>query len=424
MRANFVDRLLARVDGALAPIWISELITTDEPPAIADLTRAVSQLVAETDRLHLAWSPRHNDWVPRPRTREDVERAVRAPSAEDPTSLVARLLREPVDLAHELPLRVTLAPLTNRAHGSALLALQIHHAIADARSLMHLNRRLWQLLAGRTTEDARLGPAQMTDRAALDLARKNARAIPALLSPRYRVLAQRGQPLGRRGDHIGAPMLRSIRVHLDERFDAKARSGLFFGALLAGIVAHEEGRRWDLPLRLRVPVDMRRALGIGPTLENACSALAVELRGHEVRARIGDPTALCRLVPDALARLQAQGTHLATIVECMAVSRLATTRALRDHVRPDLLAPRRANTMVTTYVGSLDRYFEEIPFPVRTIRTQTPTWGANGFSFGDALVINATAFEGIWSEHDLDAFATSMGAWIEGRLGLRWEILR
>jgi hypothetical protein len=299
----------------------------------------------------------------------------------------------------------------------------MHHAVADARSFMHLNRRLWQLLSGRVTEGTRLGPARMTDRAALALALRSAHALPALLSPENRVLAQRGQPLSRRGDQIGAPMLRSLRVLHAGPLDAKARSGLFFGALLAGMAAHDEGRRWALPLRLRVPIDMRRALGIGPTLENACSALAVELRGDEVREKLTDPSALCRLVPEAIARLTARGVHLATLVECLAVSRLATTRALRDHVRPDLLAPRRANTMVTTYVGTLDRYFEEIPFRVRTIRTHTPTWGANGFSFGDALVINATAFQGIWSEQDLDAFVTSMGAWIERRLGLQWELL-
>jgi hypothetical protein len=102
---------------------------------------------------------------------------------------------------------------------------------------------------------------------------------------------------------------------------------------------------------------------------------------------------------------------------------VATTAALREHVRPDLVALRRANTMVTTYVGTVDRYFEDTPFRIRTLRTQTPTWGANGFSFQDALVINVTAFEGLWSREDLAAFVASMGAWLTRHYGLAPEVI-
>jgi len=218
-------------------------------------------------------------------------------------------------------------------------------------------------------------------------------------------------------------MLLSLRAPLDGRFTSETRSGLFFGALLAGIVAHDRLVPWTAPLRLRVPVDLRRELGLGVTLENACSAVPVELAGDTVRAAMDDPSRLSALVPDELGRLLGAGVHWATLVECLVVSRVASTAMLRTHVRPDLVAPVRANTMVTTYVGTGDRYFADAPFAIRTLRTHTPTWGANGFCFGDALVINASAFEGLWSRADLEAFVAAMSAWLARHHGLCPEIV-
>lgn len=423
MRANYVDRLLARVDGELAPIWISELVTTDAPPRAEDLRAAVGRLVAEIERLRFAWDPRQNDWVPRSRRAEDIDRAVRELPEAPQREIIARLLCDPVDLTRELPLRITLAPLADRAHGRAIVAVQLHHAIGDARSQMFLNRRLWQILAGRPELASRLGPARISDARAIAGAARHAVALPKILDPRHRVLARRGQALGRRGDTIGAPMLATLRVPLDASVRSDERSGLFFGALLAGMCAHDRGKAWSAPLRLRVPIDLRRELGVGATLENGCSAVPVEISGVTVRAALDEPTKLARLVPDELGRLLRRGVHWGTLLECLVASRLASTAMLRTHVRPDLVAPLRANTLVTTYVGSLDRYFADAPFPIRAICTHTPTWGANGYSFGGALIINASAFEGLWSRADLEAFVGAMSDWLARHHGLACEVI-
>lgn len=423
MRANYVDRLLARVDGELSPIWISELITTDAAPRVAALRAGVGQLVAETERLRFAWDPTQNDWIPRSRGADDVSRAVRELPPAPQRELHARLLCEPVDLGRDLPLRITVAPLVDDVHGGALVAVQLHHAIGDARSLLHLNRRLWQILAGRPQPESRLGPARISDGRALAAAARHAAALPAILDARCRVLARRGQALGRRSDTIGAPMLATLRVPLDGRFSPEERSGLFFAALLAGMCAHDRDAVWSAPLRLRVPIDLRRELGVGPTLENGCSAVPVEIASDVVRAALHEPAKLARLVPDELARLLRAGVQWATLVECLIASRVASTAMLRTHVRPDLLAPIRASTLVTTYVGSGDRYFVDAPFPIRTICTHTPTWGANGYSYRGDLIINASAFEGLWSRDDLEAFVAAMSDWLALHHGLRCEVI-
>jgi hypothetical protein len=423
MRANYVDRLLARVDGELAPIWISEIMTTDAAPRADALRAAVGRLVAEIERLRFAWDPRRNDWISRSRTDADVTRAVRELPEAPQREIIARLLREPVDLTRELPLRITVAPLADAAHGRALVAVQIHHAVGDARSFMYLNRRLWQIVAGLPRPESRLGAARMSDALALGGAARHAAALPAILAPQHRVLARRGQALTRHGDTIGAPMLATLRVPLDGRFTPEARSALFFAALLAGMCAHDRGVTWSAPLRLRVPIDLRRELGVGLTLENGCSAIPVEISGDAVRAALDEPAQLARLVPDAIARLLRAGVHWSALVECLVASRVASTATLRTHVRPDLVAPLRANTLVTTYVGTVDRYFADAPFPIRTLATHTPTWGANGYCFGDALIINASAFEGLWSRADLEAFVAAMSAWLTRHHGLAPQVI-
>ncbi|MDB4932813.1 MAG: hypothetical protein JWM10_5297, partial [Myxococcaceae bacterium] len=205
--------------------------------------------------------------------------------------------------------------------------------------------------------------------------------------------------------------------------DARARSALFFAAVLAGLAALRRPGLRALPVRLRVPVDLRRELGIGVTLENACSALAVEIPDDALTAALADPARLRALVPDAVAALLAAGVHWGTLVECMVVSRLATRAMLRDHLRPDLVAERRANTMVVTYVGTVDRYFDAAPFPVRTLQTHTPTWGANGYAFRDALIVNCSGFAGLWGDAELDAFVDAARAWITRHHGPGAELV-
>lgn len=398
MRASYVDRMLAQVDGVVAPIWITELIVTDAPPTVDALGLALARLVREVERLRLCWDDARVGWRPAPAQRA-VPIAVRA--AGRAADVIAGLLRDPIDLTVDAPLRVTLAPLTDRG-GATLLALQLHHAIGDARALMFLNRRLWQLLAG--TQGEVLAPSAWSDRRALRAAATHWRALPQLAHARHRVLARRGTALRRSGDEVGPPMLRSLRVPLEG--DRRPPAERFFAALLAGI-AHHGVADPSGAVRFRIPVDLRRELDAGPTVDNPCSAIPIELPWADVAAA-RDHGALARRVLDQLARDLGRGVHWATLVECVAIARVATVAQLRSHTRPELVSARRGSTLVTTYVGTVDRYFADCPFPVASLRTHTPTWGANGFVFAGALVVNVGAFEGLWRPDELDGFVDAM----------------
>jgi len=266
LRANYVDRLLADADGAVATIWITGLLTTDAPPTIDTLRRAFASLVAETPRLSVRWDSPARRWLPNSRSDRDLFDAVRERPPATLAEATAALIAEPIDLAREIPVRVTTVPLTDGTSPRTLLAIQLHHSLGDGRSLLFLSRRFWEWCAG-------------------------------------------------------------------------------------------------------------------------------------------------------------QGVHWGTFVECFVVSRVATRAMLRDHLRPDLAADRRANTMVVTYVGTVDRYFTAAPFSIHTLQTHTPTWGATGFSFRDSLVINCAGFAGLWSAADLDAFVDAARAWIARHHGPGAEVI-
>ncbi len=423
MRANYVDRLLADADGAVATIWITSLFTTDAPPSVDTLRRAFASLVAETPRLNVRWDSPARRWRPQTPTERDLRDAVRERPPATLAEATAALLAESIDLAREIPVRVTSVPLTDGASPRTLLALQLHHSLGDGRSLSFLTRRFCEWCAGRPLDASRLGDPAMSDRRALLAAALRPAGVAALARPERRVLASRGQSLRHTGATIGAPMLRSLRVPLSPSATPRERSSLYFAAVLAGIAATRDPSRAAWPVRLRLPVDLRRELGIGVTLENACSALAVEIADDALTAALDDPARLGSIVPDAVESMLRAGVHWGTLVECLVVSRVATRAMLRDHLRPDLVAERRANTMVVTYVGTVDRYFTAAPFPIHTVQTHTPTWGATGFSFRDALVINCAGFAGLWSAAELDAFVEAARAWITRHHGPGAEVV-
>jgi hypothetical protein len=300
--------------------------------------------------------------------------------------------------------------------GSTLLALQLHHAVGDGRASFFFTARLFALWraelgqAGQVASAPPLAKPALGDARALLAIAGNPRAALNLRNPACRILAARGAPLVRASDAVGRPIVRSFTVPLPSGLPGAVRRDLFYGALLAGlrgVLAAGES-----PIRLRIPVDLRPLFQIGATLENACSAIPIEIP----RAWLSDlPTARARTLSAIVAATEA-GVALGVLLETMLVARLATRAMLRDHLRPDMIAPRRANTMVTTYLGTVDRYLGEAPFPICDAFSHTPTWGVTAFSFraqdgdehgdqhGDRLVLNVGSFEGLWGEGEYARF--------------------
>ncbi|WP_434390595.1 hypothetical protein [Melittangium boletus] len=420
MRANFVDTLLARLDGEVATIWATVLLRIDARPDGARLRGALRALVRESERLQVAWDDARGAWVPAPRTDAAVD-AVLQEGAEplDESEAVGRVINTRVDLARDVPLRLHLHPLADGAPGPWLLAIQLHHAIGDAKALAHLLERLWLHCAGRASESPPLGPSALTDGAVLRAALRRPGPVLGLASPRRRLLAQRGLGLGHSGDTAGRALMATARLTLPAgRTDVQA-SEVFFAALLAGVALREPTR--DGLVRLRVPVDLRRMLGLGRMLGNGCSTVPLEFPLREVRARLEDAPALAALVREALRRVLDEGVHWTTALECLAVARLAPGSVLRRNARPGLVAEPRTNTLVATYLGRLDKHFVDAPFRIHSVRSHTATWGATGLGFGDTLYINTATFEGLWTRDELRDFTERLAGWASSGFGLLTE---
>ncbi len=412
---GYVDRLLARADGALATIWITGVFVTRDPVDGNALERGLRLLVEETPRLRMAFDERRKGWCSR-----DTSTPTRVNEAGQRSldEHVRALLDATLDLSKDVPFRVSTGHLDD---GRTMVGIQLHHSVGDGRASLAITRRFFQL-AGGSSGGGPLEPPAMTDARAFSRALREPRALAAMRDPKYRVLARRGRALQKaERAHVGSPTLDSIRVRFAESADSRTMSEAYFGALLALTTAmYAPGP--DSPLRLRIPVDLRPRLGLGETLENACSALSIELDPDRVatlvaKGRIGADE-LVGLVPKAIAELRARRLEWGTLVECMAVSRLATRAMLRDHLRPDLLSACRANTLVTTYLGNIAPYVQNAPFSIDSVQSHTPTWGATGFRVGHELTWNLACFEGIWDEAMRARARESVERWLFDVYGL------
>lgn len=399
---GFVDRMLCLVDGAVAPVWISEILHTPARLAPADIEGPLDALLARVPRLSARFRGR---WVLEPTRAKEV---VSALDVDDPVAEAEACFARGVDLERDPPFRITLL----RSSAGTRVVFQLHHALGDGRSLMLLNRALWAIASGQSPEIP--APPAFTDAVALRAALSAARALPALRRPENRVLTRRATALRRDGDTVGRPILRTLRVPLGA--DKADASALFFGAVLAAVAAHGVARP-DAPVRLRVPIDLRRELGLGHTFENACTALSIEIPS----SALGDAPA--SLVPSRIADALRGGLHRATLLEVLAAGRFAPRATLRAHAAPDLLADIRANTLVTTYVGSVDRYLSTFPWPLDALQTQTSTWGANGFTLRGALHLHFTAFDGLVRPDNWSAFAEHAARYLRDRHGLSAEVI-
>lgn len=392
---GYVDRLLARADGALATIWITGIFVTRDAVDRDALERGLAKLVDETPRLRMAFDEREKAWRPR---LADTRPRVADAGAGSLDDLVRALLGATIDLTTDIPFRVSTGRLDD---GRNLVGVQLHHSVGDGRASLALTRRFFHL-AGGAEGAGPLAPPGMTDARALARALREPRAVAAIREAKFRVLARRGRAL-RKADraYVGPPTLDSVRARFDASVDARTMSAAYFGALLALSTAMHTPSS-DGPLRFRIPVDLRPRLGLGETFENACSALSVELDADRVAGLVAKGRSgadeLSGLIPKALAELRGRGIEWGTLVECMAVSRLATRAMLRDHLRPDLLSERRANTLVTTYLGNIAPYVQNAPFTFDSVQSHTPTWGATGFRIGNELTWNLACFEGLWDE--------------------------
>lgn len=410
MRAHFVDTLLARLDGEVACIWVTIAVQVERMPEVEPLRERVVALLRGTPRLCCAWSEPQGRWCPT--RRSYAELAATLELGVEPRSrraIVEQVIARRIDLGRELGFVVGVHPL---CEGGALVTFQLHHALGDARSLGLVLRRMF---GDREPEPPAAALPPMSEANVLRAALAHPRASAAIVRARTRMLATRAVALPRDGDEIGAPRLASASFELAG--GPRAHAGWFYAGL--AVVAARWTRAAGGLVRLRVPVDLSDRFHFGPPPANTCITVPLELEVARLRACRAGAEAL-GYVRGALAEQLRRGAIWPALLEAVAIARIASPAQLRAGARPGLLAVRRTNTLVATYVGALDDYFVDAPFAITGAIGHTPTWGANAFTLGGRLFVSVCAFAGLWSPATLERFRDALGEWLVEHGGARW----
>lgn len=416
MPSFLTDHLLGSLEGAVSPIWITLVVLVDEPPPLPALRQAFATLVDASERLQMAW---RGGWTPRRWTRAEQDAAVLMhPPVASAQSWILQLGARPARLEVLPALRLHLAPLEAEAGPRWALAVQLHHAMGDARALGHTLERLWEALERGVLPPDPSPRLLATDAELLRWLLRRWPAALAVVQPKRRLLARRALALPRQGDRVGAPLQHTVVMGSLPSPRTRDHAEIFFAALLAQ--AARSTPRTDGLLRLRVPIDLSREMGWGPVLGNTCMAIPLEFPLTQVRARCDDAQALRGLVADTLRGAIQSGYPASTLLECLLSARLVPVGALRRGAEGGFTADPRTNTLVTTHIGRIDHYFQRAPFQVHGMLSHTSTWGVNAWTWGPWLGLTATGFEGLQDTAAVRAFAEGCADWIEDHgLGAR-----
>jgi hypothetical protein len=409
MRAHFVDTLLARLDGEVACIWVTIAVRVEGAPDLERLRALIVAVQRSTPRLRSVWSEPQGCW--RETSRSDAELAAALEVSVQPRSrraIIERVIARRIDLGRDLGFVVGVHPLLD---GGTLLAFSLHHALGDARSLGLLLRRMF---GGKAPERSTRALPRMSEANVLRAALARPRASAALVHGRTRMLASRGVTLPRDADEIGEPRVASATFELAG--GPRAHAGWFYAGLAVTAARWTQAHRGLV--RLRVPVDLCNHFAFEEQPANTCITVPLELEVARLRACRSGAEAL-ELVRGELKGLIDREAIWPALLEALGLARVASREQLRAGARPGLLAARRTNTMVATYVGALDDYFADAPFTITSAIGHTPTWGANAFTLAGRLVVSVSGFAGLWSQATLERFRDDFGGWLVEQ-GARW----
>jgi NRPS condensation-like uncharacterized protein len=429
--ANYVDRLLTKLDGAITPIWITLHITVDKLPEEELLFSVFSGLVRETPRLRSLWNEIRGGW--------EVITSYEALLADafcfkqdhsDMNDLVKRIIKSPINITLSLPLRLWVNRTVVNDQDCWTISFQIHHAAGDGRALFFIVQRFWDLLNHLLNQQARKYPpldgAQMTDQMVLKKIWSNKNSLQYLTQARYRQLTTRADALNHHASIPGEPILKSCRIKLPAEKTAKLNhTEIFYSALLAAIV-QSEYQSTEKNIRIRIPVDLRSLLDIRQhAVGNACSAVVLEFSlAHLKSIAQTKPEQLGVLLINELQTALKQRRYLPNALECLLASRISSAKGMKIKARQEILSSKRSSTMVVTHIGDVTRYIRP-PHDINIIQVQghTPVWGGNSLVYEHDLYMTFTCYDGIWDTEKMNSFAGFGADWLKSHYGLHGDLL-
>jgi len=428
--ANYVDRLLIKLDDAITPIWNSIFLSLSNLPAKELFFEVLSDLIKETPRLRSLWNKSQAYWEEVKLSEEQlVESFNFDPNPCDKMDRIHLILQSKVNLSQSLPIRVWIGKTTDDPD-RWLLSFQLHHAAGDGRSIIFIVQRFWDLLDKKLHQyplkyRSLAGP-QMTDPKILKKIYSYKKSLVYLAQSKYRQLARRADALSHQAHQVGHPILQSCRFNLSNEKHLKRKGDeLFYSALLAAVACSEDDGQ-DKVIRIRIPIDLRAFLSIKePSVENACSAVVLELSLKTLKSIFHDqPHQLGLFMKKELKQALRQHRYLSNALECMLISRLSTAKTMQKAAKEEILAPKRSSSLVITHFGDVTKYIKPpTPIKLSEVLGHTPVWGGNSYIYEDTMYFNVTCFDGIWDKEMMKKFTRCGADWLRSHYGMEGELL-
>ncbi len=406
---NFVDRLLMKLDGAIAPIWNCLFLTIDHSIDESKLLRCFQQLIQEIPRLRSIWNLKSQRWDER--SYAEIRSLITLSYEREIVSKEERInqiLANSKRMENGLPIRLNFAVVQDGHQPSFLLTLELHHGAGDGHSVLLVIKRFWQILDhvlhAKALPQATIKQPELTDKLIIKQLLKKPRHILKLMSTESRQFARRGSALRHQATQIGSPTLLSFRVNPVLLYKHKA-SSLFSAAILAAIIQLED-KQEHKNIRLRIPVDVRQVFNLSPeSIGNACSAMIVEFELHELRSLFyAQPQELIPTIEAKLKKQLKSYLYLTNALECVMVSRLATKASLHKAAPKELLSDKRSCSLVITFAEVSPFIIPPAPINLLHVGSHTPVWGLNGYLCNGHMYINLCCFDGIWPQDIQEQF--------------------
>lgn len=411
---NFVDRLLMKLDGSIAPIWNRLFLVIDKPIDEAVLVQCFRQLILETPRLRSLWDHETQQW--HEQSFDTIQTLIKLPYDREIFSAnerIRKILANRDNSLAELPVRLGYGDVSEHAQEAFLLTLEFHHGAGDGHSVILLIKRFWQILE-HTLHSNPLSPTsisrpELTDGMIIKRILKQPGQLLKLAKSENRQLARRASPLKHEAQHIGSPTLLSFKLNKGLLAELKP-SSLFYAAILAAIIRLED-KETSKTIRLRVPVDVRQQFNLSFTsIGNACSALIVEFDLQEMRALFfANPLRMIQVIEAKFKQQLRSELYIANALECLLASKIASQSSMHLAAPQELLGNKRSSSLVITFMGEVSHLIAPPqPFHLLDVRSHTPVWGMNGYIYQDNMHINLSCFEGIWPPEVQQQFSQYM----------------
>lgn len=409
MRSNPVDRLLIKLDGAAAPIWNSVILSLNSTYSENDWRNHVNNFISNYKFLNCIWNNENYSWKIKESQIQKIFCVVRTPiSCSD--------LYKPINLEIDSPFRILFYKYNNSE--SIEIAFQIHHARGDGQSLIFLVK---DFLDSISRQDIGIKIRAEYTKSPTLLALKSVitKSIFSTFRKSKFNFFKRGRSVYHGKKNIGKPF--SITIKLNPISNSITSSAAVFFATITKFLENASLVNDKLPIRLRIPICLRRELGKRRCLGNPVTAIPIELDSQDILDCNKNPIFFGRNIIKKINAAVHNGDHWINTLETAFLASVPTKKKLRSALIDDLKGSARSSTFVTTYMGNLTHISQGRNFQLTNITTPIPVVGACGYLFDGSLYITFNSFSNLLDCERVSTLISSIEDWVCDSFGYEIE---